>query len=537
MPWMWTDWADSFVERVRAEDGTPGVALSVTDRDGVLYSRTYGLSNAKAGEPLLPHHRIEFGSIGKSFTALLLLQLQAEGRLSLEEPVEAYLPWFQVKGRPRILLSHLLSHTSGLIGGTDFPPDAHLEVWSLRHTETVWAPGARFHYANVGFKTLGLVLEAVTGRSYRELVRERLLDPLEMGDTDAVITHEVRRQLADGHRPLYDDRPYWPEDPLVPAAWIETDTADGCLSSTAVDLARYVRLLLNGGRVEGRCLIGPEDFRRFITPVIQVGPDDWYALGIGRYGTGDDAVIGHSGGMLGYYAQILADPASGVGVAVLVNGPGRPAFIAQQVLDAARRGVRGEDPGPEPPVSASLLEEAGLYAGTYRSGSGDTLEITPGALGELRILWNGEPMPPPRASGGAAIVAHHPALSLFLLEREGDDHETLALHHGGDTYWRIGREQDRGRLAPAQEALTGHYRSHNPWESNFRIVGRGRELFLIPPDGASARLLPIDGEGRRFRLTNGDGPLPEELVFDTIVDGRAWGASLAGHPFARFFTP
>lgn len=529
----WITRIDQTVDRRMHEAHTPGVALAVTDRHQILYERTYGVASVEGGTALGLAHRMPFGSIGKSFTAIVLLRLQAEGRIRLDDLVELYLPWFRVRNRPDIRLYHLLSHTSGLIRGTDHPPDARVEVWSLRETQTIWVPGSRFHYSNVGFKILGLILEEVTGRSYRELVTEYVLNPLEMGETDAVITHALRPRLAVGHEPLYDDRPYWPGDPLVPAPFVETDTADGCLSSTVSDLGRYVRLLLNGGQVGSSPLLAADDFRRLVAPVIAAGPDGWYALGIGRRGPHATSVIEHSGGMLGYHAHIMADPVSGLGVAVLMNGPGHPDRIAAEALRAARDHTARveDDPGGTP-------HDEGRLAGMFSSPEGDVLELTPTAIGALGARFNGSAIADPIWKGPRTLLFHHPALSRFLLEWDGAPDGAAGLYHGGTPYRAAGAKDAAAGLSARQTAFIGHYRSHNPWDSNFRVVARGPDLYWIPPDGDSARLLPHADDPHRFSLSDDDGPNPEELWFGArINEGPAWAAWLAGNPFARFFTP
>src|SRR5207244_13043124 len=89
------------------------------------------------------------------------------------------------------------------IAGT---PEAAVQVWSLRDLPTCSAPGERFHYSNVGYKALGLVLEAVEGRPYPEVIRTRVLEPLEMLSTEPAITHDIRPRLAVGYYYLPDAR-------------------------------------------------------------------------------------------------------------------------------------------------------------------------------------------------------------------------------------------------------------------------------------------------------------------------------------------
>ena len=187
----------------------PGLALAVTDRDRTLALRTYGYAQLESRVPVMPETLFEIGSIGKTFTAVAALQLADEGALNLDAPVAEYLPWFAVPqpaGAPPITVAHLLSHTAGIVAGIDATPEAAFQVWSLRDLPAASAPGERFHYSNVGYKALGLVLEAVDGRPYPEVVRGRVLDPLGMAATEPAITHDVRERLAVGYEYLHDDR-------------------------------------------------------------------------------------------------------------------------------------------------------------------------------------------------------------------------------------------------------------------------------------------------------------------------------------------
>src|SRR6185436_19605769 len=121
--------------------------------------------------------------------------------------------------------------TAGIVAGVDATPEAAFQVWALRDTPARSAPGERFHYSNVGYKALGLVLEAVEGRRYPEIIRERMLEPLDMSSTEPAITHDMRALLAVGYEYLHDDRLSHSGSPLAPATWLETATADGSIAS------------------------------------------------------------------------------------------------------------------------------------------------------------------------------------------------------------------------------------------------------------------------------------------------------------------
>jgi CubicO group peptidase (beta-lactamase class C family) len=319
-------------------NNVPGMAVALTGGDRLLYVGTYGFADLAARRPVVPETLFQIGSISKSFTALVLLQLHEAGLVDLQAPVSHYLPWFHVPSRHEpITPHHLLSHTSGIIQGSDFSTEARYEVWSLRETEAIAPPGARFHYSNAGYKALGLVLESVLDQSYGRILYERILGPLGMDATEPVITHDTRRGLAVGYERCYDDRPAHPDHPLVPATWFESATADGSISATAADLATYVRMLINHGRGPRDRLLAEESFALMIGHAVELPEEDrehanFYGYGLEIGELDGHTIIGHGGGMVGYYSAILADLDDRLGAVVLTNGPGDPEEVARFAL-------------------------------------------------------------------------------------------------------------------------------------------------------------------------------------------------------------
>src|SRR5919198_1410510 len=226
-----------------------GVSIALTGREELVGVVPVGSADLESREPLTEDHLFQIGSVGKSFTAIALLQLHEEGRLELHAPVTEYLPWFQVRSPfPPITIHYLLTHTSGLYTGMEISTDGSFDVWSLRDEEPGFAPGENFHYSNLGYRTLGLVLEAITKSSYAEEIRARILEPLGMEATESAITNDLRPRTAAGYTHLHDHRVHRRDSPPAPAPWFVNATGDGCISSTPADLAVYLRMLMNRGR-------------------------------------------------------------------------------------------------------------------------------------------------------------------------------------------------------------------------------------------------------------------------------------------------
>ena len=365
------DELSNWLDRQIGTNGTPGLSLAITDRDRTIHTAAFGLANIDAGTPVTTDHWFETGSIGKSFTAIALLQLADEGKIDLQAPVTDYLPWFSIQSEfEPIRLHHLLSHTAGITSGLDFAPDGTIQVWSLRDSVATTPPGTYFHYSNIGYKVLGEVLRAVEGDTYGPTIQRRILDPLGLKDSTPTITSATRDRLAVGYGPLFDDRPWWPGRLLAPATWLETDTADGCLAMTAADLVTYLRMLLNRGSHDGRRLLAESGFNALTQRVIEMSASDepsWYGYGVVTRTVGGHSYLGHGGGMVGYFAGMIGDLDTGLGVTVLVNGPGSPGWISRQILDYLRAVDAGES--AELPLEAgnSVVQHPAQYACNYFS--------------------------------------------------------------------------------------------------------------------------------------------------------------------------
>jgi CubicO group peptidase (beta-lactamase class C family) len=348
------DWLGAFLKR----RGLPGVAIAVADEENEVFFTSKGWAELRK-TPIDRQTLFEFGSVGKTFTALLVLQLVDEGAIDLHAPVTSYLPWFQVCSEfAPITVEHLLTHSAGLIRGGDMTADSRFDVWALRETEAGFAAGERHYYSNVGYRTLGYMLEEITGLRYPELVSARLLEPLGLSSMEAALTPEVRARVAVAYERLHDDRIPEPQDPLVAAAWVDTDTADGCLAGTAGDLAAFGRFLL-GGAAE-----------RLTSGLLLESGEGWsYGYGLERRGN----LFRHGGSMIGQCCTMLGDLDSRLAVAVLVNGPDER-NVTEDLADYVLGSARGESPAvpgdPEPRRVSALSEPVrewdGLY-GRYRA--------------------------------------------------------------------------------------------------------------------------------------------------------------------------
>jgi CubicO group peptidase (beta-lactamase class C family) len=318
---------EAFADQFVTMKAAPGVSIAIVKDGQVVLTLQSGHADPDCRTPVSAEHLYEIGSISKSFTALAVLSLVDEGKLALTDSVEQHVPWFHVQSEfPPFTLRHLLDHSSGLIMGSDSWPDELAQVHALRTSHTGSAPDSIFHYSNVGFMTLGVVVSAVADKPCTEVMTERILNVVGMPNTITTITDRDRSRMAVGTQPAHEDEPWRPGDPLAPATWFEISAVDGNIASTAGDMGRYLAMLLNRGELDGKRVISSNAFEAMVTPTSPGGEPapgySRYALGINIEKIHDELCITHGGGMVGYSTFIIGNLSRGFGAIVLTNAPG-----------------------------------------------------------------------------------------------------------------------------------------------------------------------------------------------------------------------
>jgi len=352
---------DEFVAARLPRLHSPGVAIGLTDREQTLGFVCQGVADLASSAVVTPDTRFQIGSISKSFAAAVLLQEHDAGRVDLHAPVTEYVPWFEVRSRfAPITLHHLLSHTSGLVMGTELSGDGRHAVWMLRDTETGYPPGERFFYSNDGYKLVGLTLEALCGRPAHDLIAERIVEPLGMRETETVIRRDSPLPVATGYQRECDDRPPHAGRPLIEAPRIESCTVDGSILSSAAEMLAYARLILNRGIVaavdadDGAGdwrLLSDDAYRLWTSKVIEDHdePGSFYGYGLVTRTLDGFECVGHSGGMVGFNTLLVCEPTTGIGVVVLLNGLDDRMEMARYALQAVRAAGAGAPVPPPPP--------------------------------------------------------------------------------------------------------------------------------------------------------------------------------------------
>jgi CubicO group peptidase (beta-lactamase class C family) len=381
----------SKLEELIAEHGVPGAQLAVIDGDELVETAA-GVLSVRTGCPVTADALFLPGSIGKLYTATLVMMLVDEGKLDLDTPITAYLPGFRVQdARAAAVVTprNLLSHTSGF-DGDHFTDTGRGDDALERYVEgcadlpQIADPGKIWSYSNSSYSILGRIVELLSGKMFEELLRERLFAPLALEHSVSFAEEALVHPTAVGH----ETDPNNPSRRVVATPW-GLGRAFGPMGSALVasagDVLRFVQLHLDGGVApNGERLLSEESVVAMQREQIRLVDDTLGAAwGLGwildRFGDVD--VIGHDGNSIGQNAFMRVAPAERYGFCLQTNVGS--ALLLYRELANWLFGERGGGPKPAAEeLPDTSVAEPSRYTGVYER-EGLRLEVNADDQGRL----------------------------------------------------------------------------------------------------------------------------------------------------------
>jgi len=344
---------DPYIEAQMKELHIPGLALAVVQGDQAAYVQGYGKAGPGKG-PVTPQTSFMIGSTTKAFTALAIMQLVEAGKIELDTPVQAYLPWFRVadeQASAQITVRHLLNQTSGFSNAAGLKEEvAHdlsdnaieTSVRRLAEVGLVRSPGAAHEYSNVNFSILGLIVQTVSGQSYESYIQEHIFDPLEMGHSFTSQDKATKNGMSSGYITWLGFRL------PVNVPFNRGNLPNGFLICSGEDMAHYLIALLNAGRYGNVSVLSPEGMAAMHQPAVPSDtPGEYY--GMAWYVGEDDGVkaVFHTGENSNFQTFIIMLPDEKLGVAVMMNVDGLPVKArAEYIAKGVMALVKGKQPQP-----------------------------------------------------------------------------------------------------------------------------------------------------------------------------------------------
>jgi CubicO group peptidase (beta-lactamase class C family) len=372
---------EGWLDGQRAYDRVPGLSAAIVHDQKLLWSGASGYADIASKEPATADTIYGICSISKLFTGIAVMQLRDQGKVRLDDPVSELLPWFNLEqahaGSPVITLEGMLTHSAGLPresespywSGPDFPFPTQSEIREKLGSQSTLYPASRyFQYSNLGLTLVGEVVEEKSGQQYATYVREHILTPIGLSDTDTGFPTDAREtRVATGYSfpgrdGVLEVMPRYNARGITPAAGF---------ASTATDLTKFASWQFRVRAGAGDQVLSANTLRE----MQRVHWIDWdwetsWGLAFGIYRKGERTLTGHGGSCPGFNTRIYIDPISLYGVSVManrnnvnVNGYAR---MVLDILDA------GGAPEAEPENTGPNLAD---YLGSYdvRPWSGEDL--------------------------------------------------------------------------------------------------------------------------------------------------------------------
>lgn len=331
-----------FVERERKAGRIPGVAIGIVYGNEIVYTKGFGVADQK-NTPVTAETPFYIGSVGKTFTALAIRQLEGEGKISSEEPVTKYISWFTLadnKGT-QITVGDLLAHTSGLSTAAGNEAFSYNKKYSIEETvrlinkrvKTNRPPGESYEYSNLNYIILGLIIEYVSGMSYQDYIEENIFAPIGMENSFNSKEEARKKGLSEGYRDFYGIN--IPIDCPYPSGQVPS----GYQLCSVKDMSEYMVYFLNNGYVNGKSILPGNQLLPPVDPVKAFGNSDYYydlEWGITNNPALNDynRFYGFLGATPSFNSAMLLSQVHRYGVVVLVNQRGSyrmPELTAQLV--------------------------------------------------------------------------------------------------------------------------------------------------------------------------------------------------------------
>lgn len=328
------------VEAVAAEADTGAFmgAVLVAKGDEKVLDRAWGSADLEWDIANTTDTKFRIGSVTKQFTAVSILLLQEQGKLTLDDPIAKHL-----KDTPEawagITVRHILRHTAGLPNVTNLDEFGPKSVTPLKQDEIIamfsdlpleFEPGSKWKYSNSGYILASRIVENVSGGTLADFYQANIFDPLGMADTGLDVSATILPKRADGYSPT------GPNGTPLNADYVHMGipSGAGAMYSTTGDLMKWQRGLF-GGKV-----ISQESLAQYVTPTpYEAFAGSHYAHGVSVFEKDGDTSYGHGGGIQGFNAWLAYDPDREVTVVVLANlNGGTASKLGMQLMTLAQGG-------------------------------------------------------------------------------------------------------------------------------------------------------------------------------------------------------
>lgn len=379
-----------FVQNQMKKHNVTGLSVALVDDQQVIWSKGFGFADKRAAIPAGVDTIYRIGSISKLFTTMAALQLTEQGKMELDKPLSDYIPGFSLRSRfvgtKPITPRSIMTHHSGI------PSDRHNGMWTKKPVPiadlpalisddySAFPPDTVYSYSNLGMSLLGLAVQNASGQEFATRLKQAVLKPLGMNNAFFSAGADSSNQAAKAYQDGEEK-----QEPLL------RDLPAGGLNASVLDMSRFIRMVLAGGKFEGQRIIREETLREMLRQQNRnVALDGnfpvglgWMLGGLGNINIANAGTVAHHGGATLYHrAQLIVLPDVKLGIVVLANSGSAGKAVNDIATEALQLAVEIKT-GCKQPEYAKVVtgdylsaQELQAYAGNYTT-IGGTTSLTP----------------------------------------------------------------------------------------------------------------------------------------------------------------
>ena len=503
--------------------GISGISVALVDDQEIVWAEGFGHADENGRVEATADTVYRIGSISKLFTDLAVMRLYEQGKLDIDADISNYIPEFSI-GRPfetdkPTTLRQLMAHCSGFLRESpvgsyfdDSEPSLKDTVESIYGLDLVYPPETHTKYSNIGVTLAGYTVERVSGQPYADYLREQILRPIGMANSDYVKTDEIAERLSTAFMWVADG--YKAEATRIVAPDFKLATVPaGNLYSTAVDLCKFHSFLFAGCKVDGEQIISPETLEMMLTRQYPNAVGGRFGIGFVVGEVSGRKTYGHGGAVYGFSSSFIGMPGEKIGVVVLANEDiantttDSLALQAIEMMCAVKNGEKLPEPKERIAVDSGAAEACvGVYLSpTYWaevSGSGGGLVINlAGQRADLEAVGENEYLAIGRDASGRVKFGRD------------DEGAVTGFSWGGLEFRRVDPEAEY-EYPTAWDKLTGRY---GPEFIPLIITKKYGNLYAFVENVSDYRLTPVGDTLFKFEYGLYEG---ETLEFFLSPEGE-----------------
>jgi len=452
--------------------GETGCAALVAKDGQIIYKKAFGMADLELNVPMQPDMVFRIGSMTKQFTAVAILQLMEQGKLSLQDDITKYIPDYPTHGY-NITIEHLLTHTSGIKSYTNVPEFQKYVRQDMKPEEAIntfrnlpmeFAPGTKWNYNNSGYFLLGYIIEKVSGKTYQEYIDENFFKPLGMTGSCYGNDSRIIKNRASGYQPG--------KDGVQNADFLSMllPYSAGAIQSTVEDIYRWNQAL------HSYKLVSKESLDKAFTEYkLANGKGTSYGYGWFLSQLQGSKTIEHGGAINGFLTNAIYFPEEDLFVALFSNSTSVGPDFTSQKMAALALGK----PLKDTPIN---IDEAtlDLYVGIYKNEDGKEITVSRDST-HLTVLRPGSPVREIIPVEKDRFLLDDSFISLsFSRDAAGKISRMIIDDRGKVTEWvRTDKAVEAKKVVEVDESLLMKYAGEYELQPGFTITFtcEGKKLF------------------------------------------------------------